>query len=135
MRAAFLAGLLAIGCEAARYQVLQVSSRPAGAEIYLDGELVGRTPMQLEVERTDHHQLFLKKPGHKPELFVLELHRAEDGIDYLTPADIGARLLPAREDGRPDGRANGNEQPDAAELELQRRLQIELEREGAEQRD
>ena len=124
-----------MGCAAAKYQDLRVSSRPAGAEIYLDGERVGQTPMRLRVGRDDHHKLFLKKDGYRPELYVLRLRRAADGIDYLTPADIDAPLVPGRRAGQPEQSADGTEPPGEFELQRERRLEIRLEPEEAERRE
>jgi hypothetical protein len=107
-----LSALAGAGAGCAQYQYIGISSNPAGAEIYLDGERVGTTPQRLRVSREDHHKVFLKKQGYQSELFVLELQRAPDGVDFLTPPDIGVRMRP------------GN---DATPSE--RDLQIQLERE------
>jgi PEGA domain len=44
---------------------LQISSTPAGADIEIDGSLVGNTPSTLGVA-TGQHQLSIKKSGFKP---------------------------------------------------------------------
>src|SRR5262249_13050536 len=43
---------------------LLIVSRPAGADVYLDGASKGRTPLELPATR-DHHKLALLLPGHK----------------------------------------------------------------------
>ena len=112
--ALFLAVCLA-GCSA--YQNIAIESDPPGAEIFLDGKSVGQTPQNLRVPRDLDHTVYLKKDGYRPELVVLEKHEANDGIDYLTPADVAKRLSPGP----------------SSDPELERRLRIEVEEKPAEQ--
>lgn len=76
------------------YQRVYVHSNPPGAEVYLDQELVGTTPLQLRIGTGRAHAVYLKKEGFRPELVVLENHQPPDGIDFLTPADVRVRLIP-----------------------------------------
>ena len=100
------------GLACASYQNVGVESDPPAAQIYLDGQLVGKTPAQLEIGRDKAHTIYLKREGYKPELVVLEKHEASDGIDFLTPADVVKRLSPGPSD----------------DLELERRLKIEVDK-------
>jgi hypothetical protein len=100
------------GLACAAYQNVGVESDPPGARIYLDGKLVGQTPAQLQIGRETDHTVFLKRDGYKPELVVLEKHEANDGIDFLTPADVVKRLSPGPSD----------------DPELERRLKIEVDK-------
>ena len=101
------------GCAA--YQNVAIESVPPGAEIYLDGKPVGPTPQNLRVSREHDHTVYLKKDGYRPELVVLEKHEANDGIDYLTPADVVKHLSPGP----------------SSDPELERRLKLEVEEEPA----
>ncbi len=83
------------GC--AMYQNVAIESQPEGAEIYLDGEVVGRTPARFAIDRVIDHSVFVKKEGYRPELVVLTLNPMDDGIHFLTPADVRVRLAPLRE--------------------------------------
>lgn len=83
--------MLFMGC--AQYQNVGVVSEPAGAEVFLDGERVGITPMRLPIGRDRPHLLFLKLDGHIPREAVLSHNPATDGIDFLTPADVSVRLV------------------------------------------
>ena len=76
------------------YQTIGVESDPPGAQVYLDGQPVAKTPTTLAVGRDRAHTIYLKREGYKPELVVLDRHTANDGIDYLTPADVTKRLNP-----------------------------------------
>ena len=81
-------------CGCASSQRMGIESAPAGAEIYLDGVLVGHTPAQVRLARDRPHKVFLKLEGYRPELVVVERHTPSDRIDFLTPADVRVRLVP-----------------------------------------
>ncbi len=109
MKRALLLTLCLTSCSA--YQNVAIESDPPGAEIFLDGKAVGSTPQNLRVSREQPHTVYLKKEGFRPELVVLEKHDANDGVDYLTPADVVKRLAPGP----------------SSDPELERRLKIEAE--------
>lgn len=109
MKHALLLALCLTGCTA--YQNVSIESDPPGAEIFLDGKPVGQTPLKLSVSRDLDHSVYLKKEGYRPELVVLEKHEANDGIDYLTPADVAKHLAPGP----------------SSDPELERRLRLEVE--------
>ena len=96
----------------AAYQNVGVESDPPGAKIYLDGEVVGHTPTQLEVSRDKGHSVMLKREGYKPAVEYLVPHDAKDGIDFLTPADVIVHLSPGPSD----------------DPELERRLKIDVDK-------
>jgi hypothetical protein len=110
----FLAALAAAAWSVAcsHYQFVGVETDPPGAQIYLDGHLVGNTPMQLEVSRDEAHMVYLKREGYRPEPVPLERHEAQDGIDFLTPADVVKRLAPGP----------------SSDPELERNLKIEIDK-------
>jgi len=103
-----LVALGALGCAAVQF--VGVETDPPGAQIYLDGKLVGTTPRQLKVSREKDHMLYLKREGYRPEPVVLEKHEANDGVDFLTPADVVRRLSPGP----------------SSDPELERKLKIEV---------
>jgi PEGA domain len=88
----FVAALAVAAC--GHYQNIGVESDPPGAQVYLDGQPVAKTPTSLAVGRDRAHTIYLKREGYKPELVVIDRHSANDGIDYLTPADVTKRLNP-----------------------------------------
>ena len=108
MKRGVLLALVLAGC--ASYQNVGVESDPPGAEIFLDGKSVGVTPQTLQIPRDAPHSVYLKKEGFRPALVVLEKHDANDGIDYLTPADVVKRLAPGP----------------SSDPELERQLKIEV---------
>jgi len=46
------------------------SSNPSGAEVMVDGQSLGRTPVTLELDRKTTHQITIKKDG-KERTYVL----------------------------------------------------------------
>jgi hypothetical protein len=48
-------------------QPIPVSSDPTGADVKLDGNRVGQTPMTVEVKRKSDHLLTIEKTGYLPE--------------------------------------------------------------------
>ena len=94
------------------YQTIGIETDPPGAQVYLDGNPVAKTPTSLQVGRDRAHTIYLKREGYKPELVVLDRHTATDGIDYLTPADVTKRMNPGP----------------SSDPEMERRLKIEVEK-------
>ena len=92
--------------------MIGVETDPPGAQIYLDGHPVAKTPTTLQVGRDRAHTIYLKREGYKPELVVIDRHSANDGIDYLTPADVTKRMNPGP----------------SSDPEMERRLKIEVEK-------
>ena len=100
---------LTLAC--ASYQRVHFESSPAGAEVFLDGESMGVTPLELRVARDAHHKVFLKLDGYRSQLVVLEQHRPQDRIDFLTPADVRVRLVPSTGPGDRDLEVEVEPQP------------------------
>lgn len=48
-------------------QAIPVSSAPSGADVKLDGNKVGQTPMSVEVKRKNDHLLTIEKAGYQVE--------------------------------------------------------------------
>jgi hypothetical protein len=94
--AAGLVALLVAGCATcARNQRVEVRSTPSAAQVFVDGDLVGETPAQLTLRREHDHSVFIKKPGHVPELVVVESQLSDEGVRFLVPWEIHVRLAPA----------------------------------------
>lgn len=91
----FALGLAGLGC--AQYQYVVVRSEPPAAEVYLDKQRMGATPLRLKVGRTGAHAVYVKHAGYRSELVVLESLRARDGLAFLTPPDVEVRLTPGAE--------------------------------------
>ena len=48
-------------------QAIPVSSNPSGADVTLDGNKVGQTPVSVEVKRKSDHLMTISKPGYESE--------------------------------------------------------------------
>jgi len=92
--------------------LLQLSSRPAGANITLDGEFQGQTPLTLELSPKRSHRISIFKPGYRRHNASVELaagERSEQEIKLVAQlGDVRFNIAPAeailRVDGRPRGK-------------------------------
>ena len=95
-------------------QAIPVSSDPTGADVKLDGNRVGQTPMSVEVKRKHDHLMTIEKAGYQPESVAITRNvggavfgnilaggligwgvDAISGAQYnLTPATINITLKP-----------------------------------------
>src|SRR5205807_9196109 len=48
-------------------QSVPVSSTPLGADVYANGQLIGKTPTCVDLEKNRHHQVTISKPGFQPQ--------------------------------------------------------------------
>ena len=53
-------------------QAVRVSSTPRGADVFVNDELVGKTPMSIRLPRKDDHHVRIEKVGYQP--YEKELH-------------------------------------------------------------
>ncbi len=59
--------------------LLALDTRPAGANVTLDGEFLGQTPLQVEVSPGREHRLTLFKPGYRRHSESISMAAAEQG--------------------------------------------------------
>ena len=59
--------------ESASSAMLSVSSDPVGATVYVDGQFVGRTPLELKNVRAGDHRVRLTKEGYLENLRVVNV--------------------------------------------------------------
>ncbi len=62
------------------YGILEISSVPEGAEIYLDNKLEGATPLKREFPQGDYKILIKKVPGYKEITDILKVSVGETSI-------------------------------------------------------
>jgi len=72
---------------------LEVRSEPAGAEVYLDGQFRGVTPLVLEDVRAGPHAVRAEKTGHDPATVSSLVSAGEREIVHLELADRMLRYL------------------------------------------
>jgi hypothetical protein len=83
---------LATGCAAK--QQIPLGCVTEEVVVYVDGELLEEHPDVLELRADEPHKIFFKRPGHEPELVVLEPSTDADGRPRLEPADVCIELVP-----------------------------------------
>ncbi len=73
-------------------QNILVNSRPTGAEVFLEGELIGKTPMEVKLKRSGRHEITLRYG--EQERVVIVKSRADTGSIILdaTPLAIAGGL-------------------------------------------
>ncbi len=94
--------------------VLELSSVPSGANVTLDGEFQGQTPITLEVSPDRAHRLAVFKPGYRRHNSTVQLAAATtDSQSVKLQAQLGEvrfNIAPAnallRINGQPRGRGN-----------------------------
>jgi len=107
-----------------------VRSDPSGAEVWVDGRLVGETPLRLRLKSSRDHTVELRRPGYASQTYRLEAHveaafvildialtgvvgvvvdAATRGWNQLRPYALDVRLarLPAAEARVSEGAAPG----------------------------
>lgn len=85
---ALIACLALAGCRADRSMVFL--TEPAGAQVFLDGQLVGRTPLEVPFEAYGHRRVSLHKPGYRSFAEVLEV---EEPWYSIFPLDYISEIL------------------------------------------
>ncbi|MEP4147112.1 MAG: PEGA domain-containing protein [Halioglobus sp.] len=94
--------------------LLQLSSTPSGANVTLDGEFQGQTPLDLEITPDRSHRLAVFKPGYRRHSETVEMGAAAtDSRTISLRAQLGEvkfRISPSqavlRVNGKPRGTGN-----------------------------
>lgn len=92
--AAVVGGLALLGATAcAPTQRIPLQAEPRPLALYVDGELQGTIPDEIELRADRDHTLYFKKSGYRSELVVLESTR-DDGTKRLSPDRVRVTLRP-----------------------------------------
>lgn len=74
---------------------LYLESDPAGADVYLDGRAVGKTPAEVPFDHYGGREVSLELPGYRPHREVIDLKAPwyqYPGIDLVTDVLLPVRL-------------------------------------------
>lgn len=93
-------------CSSVFDETVAVNSMPEGADVYVNNEIVGQTPMQLSLPRDGTYEVKLVKKGYKEEVVNLASKRQDAFIKFgplvdlgyykeLTPAPIASDMTPS----------------------------------------
>ena len=69
--------LVALGCATILNDTsppVSIGSQPSGADVYVDGNLVGRTPAVIELSTKSHHTVVFRKEGYADRTYLLQTH-------------------------------------------------------------
>ncbi|MEH6587272.1 MAG: PEGA domain-containing protein [Halioglobus sp.] len=94
--------------------LLQLASSPGGANVTLDGEFQGQTPLELEITPGRAHRLAVFKPGYRRHSETVQLEAAAtDSRTIRLKAQLGEvkfRITPAQAvlsiNGKPQGKGS-----------------------------
>ena len=53
---------------------VSIGSEPAGADVYVDGNLLGRTPAVIELSTKSSHTVVFRKEGYADRTYLLQTH-------------------------------------------------------------
>lgn len=84
-----------------------VSSRPEGASVFLDGDLVGTTPVELEGIAPGLHQVLLDMQGYASVIRTVDTSDGSKGVVDARMPDDGASLTVRTNSGDATVRLNG----------------------------
>lgn len=62
-------------------QTLTFSSEPSGAEVIIDGNSQGKTPLSVKLKKSKYQSVMVKKAGYNP--VVRPLDKSYDGLTLL----------------------------------------------------
>lgn len=96
--AALLAAVLLAGCATLFNDTsppVSIESDPAGADVYVDGSLMGRTPVVIELSTDRSHRVVFRKEGYADRTYLLQTHTGAlwvvlDVLGGLIPVIIDA---------------------------------------------
>ena len=75
--------------------ILIVGGGPGGLACAVRlGQLLEEHPDALELRVDEPHKLYFKRPGHEPELVVLDSVTGDDGRPRLEPSNVCVELVP-----------------------------------------
>jgi formylglycine-generating enzyme required for sulfatase activity len=110
--------------------VLRLSSRPAGANVTVDGEFRGQTPLDLALEPDSSHRIAVFKPGYSSSVRNLSLDPEEVRDMLLTlKAQLGevvVRTLPAQAEIFVNGETRGRGRQTLSLPAYEQTLEIKL---------
>lgn len=90
--AALLAGLALVGSAGCVRRVVEITSEPPGATVWLNDREVGSTPCEVEIVHYGTYDVRLAKPGYEP---ISTGRSASAPVWDLPGPDLVAELIPA----------------------------------------
>ena len=73
-------------------QEVSINTIPTNADVYMDGEFIGKTPMVLSLRSDVNHNIYFQKEGFKPTeeyLNTIYKHEKEPYVQFGLVKDLG----------------------------------------------
>ena len=110
--------------------ILELSSNPGGANVTLDGEFQGQTPLSLSLEPGRAQRLMLTRPGYRRHSETVQLAAgASESKSITLAAQLGAidlRVSPAEAEVRVNGRLLGRGSQALSLPAVEHRVEVSL---------
>ncbi len=110
--------------------ILELSSSPSGANVTLDGEFQGRTPLSLSLEPGRAQRLMLTRPGYRRHSATVQLQAgARESKSITLTAELGTidlRVSPPEAEVRVNGRLLGRGSQSLSLPAVEHRVEVSL---------
>ena len=83
------------------FSYITIKSAPRGAEVYIDGKMVGTTPYLMERIRTGNHKVELKKEGFDTYIATVTINAGEEVNTQLDGVMLVQKEVSANDDAQP----------------------------------
>ncbi len=95
-----IAAALLSACNTTFKEDVAIDSFPSGADVYINSELVGKTPTTVELVRDGSYEVTFKKEGYKDQTMALTPTNKNAFVKFGPLVDMGYyKELPAEVDG------------------------------------
>ncbi len=85
----FVAALLSACSSVSFTEDVTINSKPCGADVFLNGELLGKTPVAIELDTKGVYEIKLVKAGYKDKIMNLASVRDDQFIKFGPLVDLG----------------------------------------------
>ncbi len=110
--------------------ILELTSSPSGANVTLDGEFQGRTPLSLSLEPGRAQRLMLTRPGYRRHSATVQLQAgARESKSVTLAAELGSidlRVSPPEAEVRVNGRLVGRGSQSLSLPAVEHRVEVSL---------
>ncbi len=85
----FVAALMSACSSVSFTEEVAINSKPSGADVFVNGELVGKTPLEVELDTKGVYEIKLVKEGYKDKVLSVASVRDDQFVKFGPLADLG----------------------------------------------